>query len=119
MTLSSFGGALQTIPANNIITFFFQNAKNFETVEPQSLTVTFLRSGEKYQESSITYKATQSSIDAFFISSDNTAVNANGPATISLETALTFPIGSYIEITYHSSITVSNLASQSVTSASI
>lgn len=88
-------------------------------MEPQSITVNFLRNLGSYQKSSVSYAATQAQVGSFVISSDSTAVNAQGPATIEITTTLTIPSGSYLEIIYHSSIVVSNSGSTAVTSASI
>ena len=58
VTLSSFPSSPQTVAANNIITFFITNANNFESVEPQTISIAFYRNGNKYQEGSTTYSAT-------------------------------------------------------------
>ena len=46
-------------------------------------------------------------------------MNSFEPAKLILETSLTIPVGSYIQVVYHSSVSATDLASTAVSSASI
>ena len=79
-----------------------------------TLNVTFYRSSQLYQTQSISYTANAGSLTSLSIIPDSNFVLTVGQTTINLVSDLYFPSNSQISLTYPQSVTVGDLAAQSV-----
>lgn len=119
LTLSNFPSTPSTITANNQLTFTLASLTNPLSTAPISLNVTFYRSGQLYQTSTVSYSATVGTLTSFSITADSNFVQTFGQAMFSLESVLFFPAGSRITVSYPISVSASNLVSSSVTRCSL
>jgi len=119
ITLSNFPSSPSSLPTNNVITFTMQNLTNPTSIEPVSIIVSFYRSGSLYQQSTTTYTAVIGSVNTFALTSDNGFVQAVGNVLFEVNSSLAIPSASKIIVSYPSSITAINLASQGVITASL
>ena len=119
LTLSNFPSNPATITSNNVITFNLASITNPLSVGPIALNVSFYRSNQLYQTSSVNYQATIGTLANFAITATSNFVQATGEATFTLDSTLIFPAGSSVTLTYPSTVTASTVAKSSVTRCSL
>jgi hypothetical protein len=115
LTLDSFPSTTSTIAPNNIITFTLTGVTNPLSTAPLTLNVTFYRSNQMYQTSTVSYSAVAGTLSSTNIVPISNFVQAAGQATITLVSTLSFPANAVLTLTYPASITASTLSSTSVT----
>jgi hypothetical protein len=84
LTLSNFPSTPSTITANNQLTFTLGGLANPLSTAPITLNVTFYRSGQLYQTSTVSYSANAGTLTSFSIAPDSNFVQALGAATFTL-----------------------------------
>jgi CO dehydrogenase/acetyl-CoA synthase gamma subunit (corrinoid Fe-S protein) len=119
LTLSNFPSSPTTIASNNVITFVLSSITNPLSTQPLALNISFYRNSQIYQTSSASYTATSGTLSAFTIAPDSNFVHITGAATITLDSALTFPAGSILTLTFPSSVSATDSVAALVTSCSL
>ena len=117
ITINNFPASPSTIAIGNSIIFTMNSISNPASTQPETFTITFLRDGRVYQQGTITYTATSSTVTSYSITPASTTVHTTPTATIAISTTLTVPSGSVITINYPTTVSASDITSTAVTTA--